>query len=226
MECINLNNGLNIVNDINMSFIMQLTHLKELWLFNSFDGCQQIILKQGLKISQISKIIITDLNTEIISGLVGILSSLSLSNRNKPLHIYAPYGLREYIDLSKKYSHTNFCYRIYLHVLRPGIIIDHLSCKVYIMMKSYYFELLIFTNVKPGKFEIIKAKHFKVIPGPLYGNLKNASHFILPDGFMLDGTNFISNYYVGIKNNVFSNFYHHRRYVESIINSNILIYLS
>nr|YP_009297048.1 hypothetical protein Ceram_115 [Ceramium japonicum]AOM66391.1 hypothetical protein Ceram_115 [Ceramium japonicum] len=224
MECINLNNGLNIVHNMSMGFVVQFTHLKEVWLFNSFDGCQHIILKKGIKINQISKIIIRDLKTNTIAGLLGILSSLSLSHRKESVHIYGPLGLEQYIDLGKKYSHTNFCYNIYLYVLTPGIIIDHWSCKVYIMMKCYSFTILLFTHVKPGKFEISKAQDFRIISGPLYGKLKKGLDFIAPDGFILDGNNFICNNYVGIKNSIFFNIYNYRQSVENMPTANILIY--
>nr|YP_009300422.1 hypothetical protein BI106_gp186 [Campylaephora sungminbooi]AKU47341.1 hypothetical protein [Campylaephora sungminbooi]ALN11788.1 hypothetical protein 263 [Campylaephora sungminbooi] len=224
MECINLNDGFNAIHDICMSFILKLTHLREVWLFNSFDGCQHTILRKGVKFNQISKIIIIDLNINTISGLLGILSSFSLSGRKKPLHIYGPSGLAEYIDLCKKYSHTNFCYSIYLYILASGVTIDHWNYKMYVMIRYHYFELLIFTHIRPGKFELNKAEKFNIMSGPLYGKLKQGLHFILPDGFILDGTYFINNNYVGLKNSLFNNIYHTRRYVENNINSNMLIY--
>jgi len=224
MECINLNDGFNVIHGICMSFIIKLTHFKEVWLFNAFDGCQHAILQKGVKFNQISKIIILDLNIETIAGLLGILSSFNSGGRKKPLHIYGPVGLLEYIDLGKKYSHTNFCYSIHIYILTSGVMIDHWNYKIYVMMRYHYFELLIFTHVKPGKFEIIKAKNFNIVSGPLYGKLKQGLHFILPDGFILDGTYFINNNYIGVKNNLFNNMYHTRRYVENSINSNMLIY--
>lgn len=223
MQFISLNNGFHTIHHMKMSFIVKLTHLKEIWLFNSFDGCQHLILKYGIKINQISKIIILDLNINNISGLLGILSSLNLSNREKPLHIYGPLGLEEYIDLGKKYSHTNFCYSIFFYVLTSGLIIDHCNYQIYIMIKYHYFELSVFTRIKPGKFELIKAEKFNIISGPLYGKLKKNLHFMLPDGCILDGIFFISNNYIGIKSNLFKDTYHTRQYLENSYDSNILV---
>lgn len=224
MECINLNNSVNVIHNISMSFILKLTYLQEIWLFNTFDGCQHIILQQGIKINQISKIIIIDLNIDKIAGLLGILSSLSLINRSKPLHIYGPVGLIEYLDLSKKYSHTNFCYSIYLHILIPGLIVDHFNYQVYIMMKYNSFDLLVYGRSQPGKFNIVKAKKFNILSGPLYGKLKQNLYFLLPDGFILDGSNFINDNHIGAKYNIFKNIYHTRQFFENTIKSNILIY--
>ena len=224
MECINLNDSFYAIHDSCMSFIIKFTHSREIWLFNAFDGCQHAIFRKGVKYSQISKIVIVDLSARNISGLLGLLSSLSLSGRRKPLHIYGPSGLGEYIDLSKKYSHTNFCYSVYLYIVKSGVIIDHWNCKIYAMIKYHYFELLMFTHIRPGKFEITKAKDFNIISGPLYGKLKQSLYFILPDGCILAGTYFINNNYIGIKNSLLNNVYHTRRYVESSIYTNMLIY--
>lgn len=224
MEYINLNNSFKAIYTSSMSFILKLNYLQEAWLFNVFDGCQHLILKHGIKANQISKIIILDLNIDNISGLLGILSSLSLSNRDKPLHIYGPLGLVEYLDLGKKYSHTNFCYAIDLHILTPGLIINHCNYRVYVTRKYHSFDFLIYGCLQPGKFDIIRAKKFNIASGPLYGKLKQNLSFLLPDGFIVDGSYFINDNYIGIKKSLCKNVYHTRKYIENAVDSNILIY--
>nr|QCI05155.1 ribonuclease Z [Centroceras clavulatum] len=224
MEYISLNYGFSIINCIKKSFILKLNQFKEIWLFNAYDGCQQFILQHDIKINQINKIIITDLKIDTIAGLLGIFSSLNLSNRNKPLHIYGPSGLAEYIDLGKKYSHTNFCYNIYMHVLTTGLIIDHSHYKIYVMIRSSFYELSILSHEKFGKFELNKATNFYLISGPLYGKLKQNFSFILPDGSIINGNDFTNSNYIGLKKNLFINKYHIRQSVESSKNSNKVIY--
>lgn len=224
MECISLNYSFNLINCIKKSFILKLNQFKEIWLFNAYDGCQQLILKHDIKINQISKIIITDLRIDVISGLLGILSSLNLSNRNKPLHIYGPLGLVEYIDLCKKYSHTNFCYSIYIHVFVNGLIVDHSHYRIYIIIRSYLYELLILSHEKFGKFNLNKAKEFDLISGPLYGKLKQNLIFILPDGSIVNGKDFTDCNCIGLKKNLFINKFHIRQSVESSKKSKQVVY--
>ena len=224
MEFVSLNNRFNFLGNSKASFIIKLTHCKDIWLFNCFDGCQHSIVKQGIKINQISKIIITELHIDIISGLLGLLSSLNLSNRNKPLHIYAPKGLSQYIDLGKKYCHTNFCYIIYIHILKGGLIIDHLNYRIYTMLKYHYFEFIIIAHEKYGKFSLNKANDFHVIIGPLYGQLKQGLSFILPDGFVLNGYDFTEVNDIGVKVGVIMSLYHVRPSIEHSLCVNFVQY--
>lgn len=224
MEFISANYSFHIFDYLKVNFVVKLTYSREVWLFNVCDGCQQILLKQNIKINQISKIIITDLHSNTISGLLGLLCSLNLSNRCNPIYIYAPLGIREYINSCKKYSHTNFGYNIYIYVLTSGLIIDHNNYKVYTIVKYHYFELLILSHQISGKFAVNKAYDFNLISGPLYGHLKQNLNFILPDGCILSGRFFTHQYSPGIKAIILAHKYHDRWYCEHSFNSHIILY--
>jgi len=224
MEFISVNYGFRVFDYLKCNFVLKLNYVREVWLFNVCDGCQQILLQKGIKLNQISKIIITDLHSSTTSGLLGILCSLNLSNRRKPLYIYAPLGITEYLNLCKKYSHTNFGYKIYVYVLTPGLIIDHNNYKVYTIIKYHYFELLILSHQISGKFAVNKAYTFNLISGPLYGKLKQNSNFILPDGCILSGSYFTNQHNSGIKTMILIHQYHDRWYWEHGVNLYMILY--
>ncbi len=224
MEFINLKYNNCLISYVATSFIIKLIYLKDIWLFNCCDGCQHLIIQEDIKVNQISKIIITDLHTDSVSGLLGLLSSLNLSGRNKPLHLYGPLGLESYIDLGKKYSHTNFCYTIYIHIIKKGLFIDHINYRIYAILKDDYFEFLIVSHEKYGKFSLSKAKKFQIISGPLYGQLKKGFNFILPDGFIVNGINFTNHKLMGIKLVLCIYSYHTRQSIQNSMNSQVLLY--
>lgn len=62
--------------------------------------------------AHIEKIFISHLHGDHFYGLIGLLTSYSLSNRSKPIEIYAPKGLREIIELQSMYSDAHFTYEI------------------------------------------------------------------------------------------------------------------
>nr|YP_009296072.1 hypothetical protein Schiz_124 [Schizymenia dubyi]AOM65007.1 hypothetical protein Schiz_124 [Schizymenia dubyi] len=167
--------------------IFKISNLKEIWLFNCPEGCQQYFIKQKIKIIQISTIIITNLNIESVCGLPGLLSSLSLLNRKNGLHIYAPKGLENYLHLKQQYSHTHFRYHVYFHRLNTRSIIKSNYYEMYSFYNNLKFEFVMIAHRKYGKFKLNKATMFGLIIGPLYGELKKNSQFILPDGLTLDG---------------------------------------
>nr|YP_009394469.1 ribonuclease Z [Vertebrata thuyoides]ARW63031.1 ribonuclease Z [Vertebrata thuyoides] len=174
------------------SFLFKLPSVKDTWLFNCTEGSQCNFLNQNLKINNLSKIIIPNLHILNISGLFGLLSTLNLTGRVKSLHIYAPLGLRYYLDLGKKYSRTNFSYMLYVHVLKTGLIINQYDCRIYALKFFHNYEFFLVQSEKYGTFYLDKAKSNNLIPGPTYGKLKKGSSFLLADGFILDGSSLTS----------------------------------
>lgn len=222
MNIIKLNKEKLLVNDHYISFAYILYDSKEIWLFNCSEGCQHLLRKKKIKINYISKIIITNLNIKNISGLLGLLSSLSLINREKQISIYSPQGLDKYLNFGKKYSQTNFRYNIYFYILRTGLIIHNNSYQVYTFKNNITFDLLIIKHEQFGKFQLLKAKQFDLMEGPLYGKIKKGSDFLLPDGLILNSNNFTYKNTSGIKISFISNQYHQRNCIEVSKKSRLL----
>lgn len=226
MEIINLTRQQPSTINRRTSYAFNIKYFKEIWIFNCFQGCQHMLGEKRIKISQISKIIITELHTENISGLLGLLSSLSLINRTKELHIYSPKGLEQYLKLGKKYSQTKFRYSLYFHILKTGLIINNNIYQVYTfsdkISNKMIFEFLIISKEQYGKFKSNKAGKFYLMAGPLYGQIKKGSCFVLPDGFILKAKNFTEINNPGKKISFTTNQYHKRNSIEISKKSKVL----
>nr|ARW60121.1 ribonuclease Z [Laurencieae sp.] len=209
----------------NISLIMKLSLFKDIWLFNCSEGCQFNVISQGFKINNLSKIILTNLHINNISGLLGLLSSLNLIGRTKSLHLYGPVDLKYYLDLGKKYSRTNFSYVVYFHVLKTGLVINHYGCRMYAFFNKFYFEFIIVQSELYGTFFLTKARNNHLVPGPLYGKLKKGSSFILPDGFVLNGVKLTSENSLGSHFGLLVNNFYRRKFIENAVNSRILLLL-
>nr|YP_009511575.1 ribonuclease Z [Melanthalia intermedia]AXI97452.1 ribonuclease Z [Melanthalia intermedia] len=171
----------------------KLTKLKKIWLFNCSEGCQHYLAKKQIRINQISKIIIAEMNTRNTAGLVGLLSSLSLINKQSALHVYGPTGLEKYLELAKKYSQTSFRYNLYFHALKVGYIIENNNYQVFCFKKfekKPKFEFILKIKEKSGKFKPRRAENLKIQAGPLYGKFKKGLKVILPDGITINGNRF------------------------------------
>ena len=178
--------------------------------------------KKKLKINQISKIIITEKSIDNISGLLGLLSSLSLINRRKVLNIYGSKGIEKYIILGKKYAKTNFRYHIYFHILKTGLIIHNQNYQIYTFINKVNFEFLISAKDKYIKFKLNKAQKFRFPEGPIYGRLKNGCSFLMPDGMIIDGYKFTQFNEQGNKISLVMNKYYTRNTIEISNKSQIL----
>jgi ribonuclease Z len=83
---------------------------ERLYLIDCGEGTQQQMLRFDIKASRIDHIFISHLHGDHYLGLVGLLSSLHLNGRTKPLQIFCPAPLKEIIDLQFKYSETTIHY--------------------------------------------------------------------------------------------------------------------
>lgn len=184
------------------SYFIKLKQLGDIWLFNCCEGCQHRLAKNKIKISQIRKIIITHNSIKNISGLLGLLSSMSLSGVTKRLDIYAPEGLHRYIFLCRKYSQTSYRYTLHIHAVLDGLICSQKNINIYTLYDACKFKTINYIFLffeQTGSFHCLNALMYGIPSGPLYGFLKRGCNFISPDGFLVYNTNFIYGYQLGSK---------------------------
>jgi ribonuclease Z len=89
------------------------------YLIDCGESVQLLLKKYGHKISRINHIFISHLHGDHYLGLMGLISTMHLQARNKPLQIYAQRGLQEIITLQLKYSNTHLAYPIFFKELDP-----------------------------------------------------------------------------------------------------------
>jgi len=82
------------------------------YLIDCGEGTQQQLTKYNLKAARIDHIFISHLHGDHYFGLIGLLSSLHLNGRIKPMQIFAPGPLLEILEIQFKYSDTNLRYPI------------------------------------------------------------------------------------------------------------------
>lgn len=80
------------------------------YLIDCGEGTQQQLTKYNLKAARIDHIFISHLHGDHYFGLIGLLSSLHLNGRIKPMQIFAPAPLLEILEIQFKYSDTNLRY--------------------------------------------------------------------------------------------------------------------
>jgi len=184
------------------SFLVKLKQLGHIWIFNCFEGCQHLLATKKIKVSQIKKIIITNNNINNLGGLLGLLSTISLNTNINRIDIYGPEGLDKYVLLGRKYSYTNFRYKLYFHTISISMLINDLDLSIYAFtndLSSSEIDYSFIFSENSASFNLNYAIDFNVPFGPLFGFLKAGKNLILPDGFILYSHSFISGYYLGMK---------------------------
>lgn len=87
-------------------------------LFDCGEGTQYQVMRAGLSLNKLDAVLITHLHGDHVLGLPGMLSSLSMQNRNAPLSIHGPEGIHELLTTVGRLTETRFTYPLQIEEIR------------------------------------------------------------------------------------------------------------
>lgn len=160
---------------------------ERLYLIDCGEGTQQQMLKFDVKASRIDHIFISHLHGDHYLGLVGLLSSLHLNGRSKPLKLFGPAPLKEIIELQFKYSDTTLNYEIEFYPTDPAqasVILDGSDITVETIPLDHRIACTGFLfKQKKTLRKLIKEKIEALgIPVNYFSLLKRGQNYVAPDG--------------------------------------------
>lgn len=88
----------------------------ELFLIDCGEGTQMRMNEHHIARGKINHIFISHLHGDHVFGLMGLLTSYSLNQRQDDLHIYAPAGLQEMVEVQVKHTGSHLSYPLHFHV--------------------------------------------------------------------------------------------------------------
>lgn len=165
----------------------------EWWLFDCGEAAQIQIVRAGLSFHRLSGIFITHLHGDHFNGLPGLLSTMALDKRERPLTLVGPPGIREYLDLLGRLRILFVNYPIEVLEFGPDYFRERESELVYdsklhrvvtrpldhrIFALGYRLE----EKTKPGRFNLERARELGIPEGPLYSRLQSGQAVTLDDG--------------------------------------------
>ncbi|MDA0316113.1 MAG: ribonuclease Z [Bacteroidetes bacterium] len=87
------------------------------FLIDCGEGTQMELRKHKVKFNQIKHIFISHLHGDHCFGLIGLISTFRLLNREADLHVYGPNGIKELIMLQMKLSKSWINFNLIFHEL-------------------------------------------------------------------------------------------------------------
>ena len=157
------------------------------FLIDCGEGAQIQLRRFSFKIQRINHIFISHLHGDHYFGLMGLLSSMHLLGRKKPVHLYAHANLREIINIQLKSSDTRLNYELIFHPLayeKSEIILDEKTFTVETILLNHRIPCCGFLfREKPRERSIVKSKikEFE-IPVSFIPAIKNGEDFLTLDG--------------------------------------------
>lgn len=145
--------------------------------------------------SKLQNIFITHLHGDHLFGLPGLLASLSFTERDDPITVFGPSGLKAYLETCFQLSHTFLNYPLQLIEIEEGVIFsDDLFTVETIALQHRVpcYGYRITERTKPRALNVTRLKADGIKPGPLFSLLKQGNIVQLDDGRIINGSDYLS----------------------------------
>lgn len=158
-----------------------------LFLIDCGEGTQVQLRKNKVKFSAINQIFISHLHGDHFYGLIGLISTFNLLNRNNPLTVFGPTGIKEVIKLQLRLSNSWPQYELNFVELNSKVseIIfedDKVVVKTIPLKHRVYTNGFLFQEKpKERKLNVAAVQEFE-IETCYFQNIKNGRDIVLDDG--------------------------------------------
>jgi ribonuclease Z len=151
-------------------------------LFDCGEGTQRQMQK-SLGLTQVDEIYLTHFHADHMMGLPGLLKTYDLTDREVPLRVFGPPGLKELFTVLRPLI-GRLRYRLELEELKPGERVDHDEYTVESYEAAHNVRAsgwALIEDERPGRFDLEAAKAAGVPEGPAFARLQR--------GEVVEGTN-------------------------------------
>tara|TARA_R110000787_G_scaffold55942_5_gene128859 strand:+ start:8621 stop:9535 length:915 start_codon:yes stop_codon:yes gene_type:complete len=158
------------------------------FLIDCGEGTQRQMRKYKVGFSKINHIFISHLHGDHFFGLIGLISTFGILNREKELHVFGPKGIKEVINLQLKYSKSYVKYELIFHELnskKSELIFEDKKVEVHTIPlnhRVYTNGFLFKEKENPRKLNMNAVQQFSEIEICDYNNLKAGKDFLLSSG--------------------------------------------
>jgi ribonuclease Z len=157
----------------------------DIFLFDCGEGTQVQIVRAALSPGRLFAIFLTHLHGDHVTGLPGLLMTIMHQSREKPLLIFGPRGIKEYVNLFRKCLGFNPQYELDVREIGEGKFLSGPGYRmeaVGVEHKPLTLAYALIEEQRPGRFFPEKAEALGVTEGPQFGRLQRGEAITLDDG--------------------------------------------
>jgi len=165
---------------------MAITHEGSLSFFDCGEGSQRAIINASLGFNKECNIFITHLHGDHVVGLLGILQTMAMNRREKPVNVFGPKGIIEFITLNQAILKFGLTFEVVAKEVRPGVVYDEKQSKIRVHAARSEHSALSFAYIfeekeKPGRFHPETALRLGIPEGPLWSKLQHGESVLSPE---------------------------------------------
>jgi ribonuclease Z len=158
-------------------------------LFDCGEGTQMQIARAGLNPSRLVAIFITHLHGDHFNGLSGLLSTMGMDRRTRPLTLVGPPGINEYLDTLARLKILFVNYPLGVQELGPARELKTVYEAAGYTVSAHPLDHRLFAlgyrleeRPRPGRFNLERARELGVPAGPMFRRLQLGEDVQLADG--------------------------------------------
>lgn len=168
---------------------------EKFYLIDCGEGTQQQLIKFGIKASKIDHVFISHLHGDHYFGLIGLLSSMHLNGRTKPMKLFGPEPLLDILNLQFKHSDTNLKFPIEFTAIQaehPSLIFENNDLTVETIILNHRIPCTGFKFKEKKRLRKLLVEKLEADQVPLeyYPLLKRGVDLDLPNGSTILNTDY------------------------------------
>jgi ribonuclease Z len=156
-------------------------------LFDCAEGTQRQLMRSTLGLPDLPEVFLTHFHADHYLGLPGMLKTFALRQREEPLTVYGPPGLRQlFADLRRLIGRLS--YEVELEEVRAGDALERDGFRILVFPVHHGVSAVGYAlaeDARPGRFDVEVADALGVPYGPERGALQRGESITLDDGRVL-----------------------------------------
>jgi len=151
-------------------------------LMDCGEGAQGSFVRFGLGLNKEMLILITHLHGDHVNGLLGLLQTMSMSQRIRTLTIVAPPGLFGWLKTTMEVFHIGLTFDVGLVPVRSGVVYRGKDFRVRAARANHSVDAwsFVFEELpRPGVFDLTKARALGIPEGRKWSSLQRGGRVVV-----------------------------------------------
>jgi ribonuclease Z len=155
-------------------------------LFDCGEGVQRQMLLAKLGFQKKLSVFITHMHGDHVLGLPGLLQTMALMNREKPVSVFGPVGVAHFLDCLRETLQFQLTFQVDVHeVSAEGLVFEDEEYSVFAFPSNHAISSFAYAFVekpRPGRFHPEKAQDLEVPKGEAWGKLQRGESYLSREG--------------------------------------------
>ena len=144
-------------------------------VFDAGEGAQTAYMRAGLGWNRDTRVFVTHMHGDHCLGVIGLVQTMAMKGRTRPLEIFGPRGIEEFVDVNLRLLNFRPPFPMSVKRLPAGGRVRGRGHSVSACAADHGVESLSYRfdqDPRPGRFHRDRAEALEIPEGPLWGKLQ------------------------------------------------------